>query len=116
MDNFSKFFDLAKQRATPNTRVHHQNPMRSITRKHQNQVARRYGYEAKKDDPVIDNIVKNKKYGKWNIGGAAAQRILKTYGIKHIAGKNYTKAINKTGININFDAQKNLFNLSRIKQ
>lgn len=113
MNNFSKFFNLAKEKATPNTRKHHQNLVRGVNRKHQNQVARCYGHEGRKDHNLIDNIVKNDKKGKWNINGVQAQEILNTYGIKHIQNKNYSKAINRTGININYDANTKLFSLSR---
>lgn len=113
MDNFSTFFNIAKEKATPNTRKHHQNLARGTDRKHQNQVARCYGYEGKKDHSLIDNIVKNKRNGKWNINAVQAQEILNTYGIKHLADKNYSKAINRTGININYDANTKLFSLNR---
>jgi hypothetical protein len=113
MENFSKFFNIAKERSTPNTRKHHQVLARGINRKHQNQVARCYGYEGKKDNQLIDNIVKNKRNGKWNIGAAQAKEILNTYGIKHTEGKDYSKAINRTGININYDANTKLFTLSK---
>ena len=115
MDNFASHFNAAsKERFTPNTRKHHQNPIRGTTRKHQNQVARFYGSAGKKDDPLVDNIVKNNKKGKWNINGAAAQRLLKTYGIRHTPDKNYSKAINRTGININYNANTKLFTLSKL--
>lgn len=113
MENFSKFFNASKERFTPNTRKHHQNPIRSTNRKHQNQVARFYGSAGQKDDPVIDNIVKNNKKGRWNVNAPSAHRILKTYRINHIPDKSYTKAINKTGISINYDANTKLFTLSK---
>jgi hypothetical protein len=115
MDNFSNFFNSSKERFTPNTRVHHQNTVRGLNRKSQNQVARRYGWEGKKDNPIIDSIVKNNKIGKWNIGNAQAMQLLKTYRINHIPNKDYTKAINKTGISISFDSKNNKFFLSREK-
>lgn len=114
MDNFLKFFNSSKERFTPNTRVHHQNTVRGLNRKSQNQVAKRYGWQAKKANPIIDSIVKNNKIGKWNIGNSQAMQILKTYGINH-QPKDYTKAINKTGINIHFDNKNNKFSLSRKK-
>jgi hypothetical protein len=116
MENFSKFFDASKERFTPNTRKHHQNPIRSINRKHQNQVARMYGAAGRKDDPIVDSIVKYDKAGKWPIGIAAAQRLLKTYGIKHLPEKSYSKAINRTGIMISYDSNTKKFNLNRQKK
>lgn len=113
MESFSKFFDIARGKATPNTRTHHQNLVRSSTRKHQNQVARRYGYEGKKSNHLIDDIVKNNKKGNWNISKLDAENILKTYGLNHIPNKNYSKAINRTGININYDSVKKIFSLSK---
>lgn len=101
---------------TPNTRVHHQKTgPRPITRQHQNLVARRYGIDGKKDDPIIDNIVKNKKIGIWPITSASGKRILSTYGIKHQT-KDYLKAIKNTGIDIKFDSQKNKFYLIKNKK
>lgn len=115
MESFSKFFNAAKERFTPNTRTHHQNTVRPIDRPHQNQVARYYGAAGRKDDPIVDRIVKNEKYGKWPIGNIDANRLLKTYGIKHIPDKSYSKSINKTGIIINYDSNSKKFNLSRNK-
>lgn len=115
MDNFSTFFNIAKEKATPNTRKHHQNLARGIDRKHQNQVARCYGHEGRKQHQLVDNIVKNNKNGKWNISAVQAKELLNTYGIKHIENKNYSKSINKTGININYDANTKLFFLTRNK-
>jgi hypothetical protein len=113
MDNFSTFFNIAKEKATPNTRKHHQNLARGMNRKHHNQVARCYGHEGRKEHQLIDSIVKNKKNGKWNINPVQAKEILNAYGIKHIEDKNYSKAINRTGININYDATSKLFTLTR---
>ncbi|NBO36536.1 hypothetical protein EBU91_03225 [bacterium] len=113
MEKFSKFFNASKERFTPNTKTHHQIPIRSTNRKSQNQVARYYGYAGRKDDPIIDTIVKNKKKGTWNISIPSAQRILKTYGIKHTPDKSYTKSINRTGITINYDSNRNLFTLRK---
>jgi hypothetical protein len=113
MESFSKFFNIAKERATPNTRKHHQVLARGMGRKHLNQVARCYGHEGRKDNQLVDDIVKNNKNGKWNINATQAKEILNTYGIKHMAGKSYSKSINRTGIDINYDVNTNLFSLSR---
>jgi hypothetical protein len=114
MENFSKFFNSAKERFTPNTRKHHQNPIRSINRPHQNQVARYYGADGRKADPLIDRIVKNNKVGKWPLSPIDAQRILKTYGRKHDPNKNYSKSIDgKTGISITYDSNTKRFTISR---
>ena len=113
MKNFEDFFNASKERFTPNTRVHHQNPMRSITRKHQNQVARSHGFERQKEDPIINNIVKFQKKGNWVLNPTDAFRILKTYGINHVANKNYSKSINRTGIDINYNSSTKKFTLSR---
>ena len=71
-----------------------------------------------KEDPVdIVQLELNKKQinknGKWNINATQAKEILNTYGIKHMAGKSYSKSINRTGIDINYDVNTNLFSLSR---
>ena len=116
MENFSKFFSAAKERCTPNTKTHHQIPIRSTDRKHQNQVARCYGVAGRKDDPIVDTIVKNEKVGKWPISAASAQRLMKTYGIKHLPDKSYSKAINRTGIDINYNSNTKLFNLSKLRK
>jgi hypothetical protein len=119
MESFAKFFDASKERFTPNTRKHHQNPLRGTNtkepRKHLNQVAACYGSAGRKDDPLVDNIVKNNKVGTWNISPAVAKRLLSTYGIHH-QNRNYSKAINRTGININFDSTKNRYTLSRLNR
>jgi hypothetical protein len=118
MKNFQDFFNASKdnpskERFTPNTRVHHQNAMRSVNRKHQNQVARSHGFERKKDDPIVDSIVKYNKKGSWVLSNVDANRILKTYGINHTPNKRYSKSINRTGIIINFNNSTNKFTLSR---
>ena len=115
MEKFSSFFNSSKETSTPNTRKHSQNAIRSITRKHQNQVPRMYGNEGKKAHPLIDSIVKNNKHGQWNISPLDGQNIVKTYGINHNPNKSYTKDINKTNISINYDANTKKFTLSRFK-
>ena len=115
MESFAKFFDASKERFTPNTRKHHQNPIRGNDRKHMNQVAARYGEAGRKDDPLVDNIVKNNKVGTWNINPAVAKRLLSTYGIHH-QNRNYSKAINRTGININYNSEKKQYTLSRLNR
>ena len=120
MKTFQDFFNSSKdnpskERFTPNTRVHHQNAMRSVNRKHQNQVASYYGFKKKKAHPFVDRIVKNDLYGNWNISNLVAEQILKTYGITHTPDKSYVKSINRTGINLSFNKEKNNFILSRKK-
>lgn len=87
--------------------------MRSMNRKHLNQVPRSKGMQ--KEDPVIDRLVKYKNKGFWNISNIDAQRILKTYGIKHIPNQSYKKAINKTGIYINYNPSTNRYQLVKSK-
>jgi hypothetical protein len=113
MKSFYDFFNSSKERFTPNTRTHHQNAMRSINRKHQNQVARSHGHERQKEDPIINNIVKYNKKGVWPLNVSDANRILKTYGINHIPNKNYRKSINRTGIDIAYNNATKKFTLSR---
>lgn len=103
MENFKNYFNVAKP--TENSRVHHHNLFRSPTRKHQNQVARRYGYEGKKDHPVIDRLVKNNLIGKWalsNIDALSPNGIIKTYGLTHTPDEPYSKAIKQTGITVHY--------------
>jgi hypothetical protein len=116
MESFSQFFKTS----TPNTRAQHQNPIRSLNRKHQNQVAYKYGYKGQKEDPFINNIIKYKKYGNWTISPIDGQRIATTYRIKHNPLKPYSKSINKTGITLNFtpakeEGRKGKFSLFRPK-
>jgi hypothetical protein len=113
MKNFYSFFNSSSEKATPNTRKHHQNAIRSINRKHQNQVAKCYGHEKRKMHPLIDSIVKNDKKGVWNISDLDANKILNLYKIHHIPGKSYSKSINRTDIDINYDSIKKKFTLSR---
>jgi len=113
METFKKFFDASKERFTPNTRTHHQNPIRSIDRKHQNQVARCYGVDGMKEDPLVNRIVKNDKKGNWNISNADGIRLAKTYRIKHTPDKNYKKSLNRTGISLSYDFNSKKFKLSR---
>lgn len=87
--------------------------MRSMDRKHLNQVPRSKGMQ--KEDPVIDRIVKYNKNGSWNISKIDAQRIMKTYGIKHLQGRPYKKAINKTGIYLNYTPQPERYQLIKLK-
>lgn len=116
MENFSSFFNASKERFTPNTKKHHQNTIRSINRKSQNQVARMYGSAGRKEDPTIDNIVKNNKIGRWPISNLVAKRIISSYPpMKHVE-KSYTKAINRTGVNLIFNSENNKFHLERFKK
>lgn len=116
MENFSTFFNASKERFTPNTRKHHQNPIRSINRKSQNQVARRYGHEGRKADPAIDNIVKNNRIGRFPISNLVAKRIIATYPPMKHEEKSYSKAVETTGINLVFNANNNKFYLERLKK
>ena len=103
MENFKKYFNAVKP--TKNSRVHHHNLFRSPTRKHQNQVARRYGFEAKKDHPLIDRLVKNNSVGRWPINAlnvTGPNGILKIYDIVHTPNEPYSKAIKQTGIKIHY--------------
>jgi len=103
MENFKNYFNAKKP--TENSRVHHQNLFRSPTRKHQNQVARRYGFEGKKDHPLIDRLVKNDSVGKWplnTLNATGPNGILKTYGIVHTPNEPYSKAIKQTGISVHY--------------
>lgn len=105
--NFSSFYKIS----TPHTREHQQNPMRSMNRKHLNQVPRSKSIQ--KEDPLIDRIVKYKNKGSWNISKPDAQRILKTYGINH-TNKPYKKAINKTGIYITYTPSSSRYQLMKL--
>lgn len=106
--SFSSFYKIS----TPHTREHQQNPMRSMDRKHLNQVPRSKSIQ--KEDPVIDRLIKYKNKGVWNISKIDAQRILKTYGIKHRENESYKKAINKTGIYINFNPSSGRYQLTKL--
>lgn len=106
---FSSFY----KNSTPYTREHQQNPIRSMNRKHLNQVPKSKGMQ--KEDPVIDRLVKYKNKGSWNISKIDAQRILKTYGIKHIQDQSYKKAINRTGIYIKYNSSPESYQLIKIK-
>jgi|694.fasta_scaffold72262_2 hypothetical protein len=116
MENFSSFFNASKERFTPNTKKHHQNTIRSINRKSQNQVAKMYGSAGRKEDPTIDAIVKNNKIGRWPISNLVAKRIISTYAPMKHEEKSYTKAINRTGINLVFNSETNKFYLERLKK
>jgi hypothetical protein len=109
MTNFLSFYKTS----TPHTREHQQNPMRSMDRKHLNQVPRSKSQQAQ--DPLIDRIIKNDMYGKWNISYLTGQRLAKTYFGTHTDGQNYTKSINRTKIKLTYNAQTRKFNLERIK-
>jgi len=100
MDSFKKYFNIAKP--TENSRQQHQNLLRSPIRKHQNQVGYVHGYKGKKEDPIIDNIVKNEKYGFWNISYDAGLRLARTYGLTHDPKRKYSKAIKQTGIILSY--------------
>jgi hypothetical protein len=111
LGSFSSFFKTS----TPHTREHQQNPMRSMNRKHLNQVP--YSKSQQALDPLIDNIIKNDKYGKWpNISYYTGKRLAKTYHITHIDDKSYSKDINKTGIILSYNPQTKKFTLERIKK
>lgn len=115
MRTFLEFFNITNAITTPNTRVKHQanNAGPKPDDKHQNLVARRHGADGAKLDPIIDNIVKNKRFGKWTIVPANAKRILNKYGITHTENKSYSKAIKQTGIYINYDVTTKKFTISR---
>jgi hypothetical protein len=87
--------------------------MRSMNRKHLNQVPRSKGIQ--KEDPVVDRLVKYKNKGSWNISKIDAQRIMKSYGIKHDPSRSYKKAINRTGIYINYNQSSDRYQLTKIK-
>ena len=103
MENFKKYFNAVKP--TENSRVHHHNLFRSQTRKHQNQVAHRYGYKGKKDHPLVDRLVKGNLIGKWGLNKLDATGptgILKTYGMVHTPDQPYSKAVKQTGIVVHY--------------
>lgn len=108
MTNFYSFY----KKPTPHSREHQQTPVRSFSRKHLNQVPRSKSQQ--KEDPLIDRIVKYNKKGKWLISKPDATRILKTYGIKHNQENSYKKAINKTGIYIDYNQLKDQYHLTKI--
>ena len=87
--------------------------MRSMNRKHLNQVPRSKGIQ--KEDPLIDRLVKYKSIGSWNISKLVAQRIMKRYGIKHDPSRSYKKAVNKTGIYVNYNHSSDRYQLTKIK-
>lgn len=110
-ESFSSFF----KQSTPHTREHQQNPMRSMNRKHLNQVPYSKGQQA--NDPLVDRIIKNNKFGKWpNVGMSTGLRLAKTYHITHTPDKAYSKSINNTGITLSYNPQTKKFNLERLKQ
>lgn len=90
--------------------------MRSMNRKHLNQVPYSKGQQAQ--DPLVDNIIKNDKYGKWpNIGYATGKRLAKTYHITHTDDKAYSnKSLNKTGITLSYNPELKRFTLERLKK
>jgi hypothetical protein len=110
-ESFSSFF----KQSTPHTREHQQNPMRSMNRKHLNQVPYSKGQQA--NDPLVDRIIKNNKTGKWlNVGMSTGLRLAKTYHITHTPDKAYSKSINNTGITLSYNPETKKFNLERLKQ
>jgi hypothetical protein len=111
-ESFSSFF----KNSTPNTREHQQNPIRSMNRKHLNQVPYSKGQQAQ--DPLVDRIIKNNQYGKWpNISYITGKRIAKTYHITHTEDKPYNnKSINRTGITLSYNPETKKFTLERLKQ
>lgn len=110
MQSFSSFFKTS----TSNTREHQQTAVRSMDRKHLNQVP--YSKGKQKEDPLIDRITKNNLYGKWpNISNVTGVRITKTYHINHTPDKAYTKSLNRTGISISYNPQTKLFSMERLK-
>jgi hypothetical protein len=108
MTNFSSFY----KKPTPHSREHQQTSIRSFNRKHLNQVPNSKSQQ--KEDPLIDRIFKYDKRGKWLISKLDAARILKTYGIKHVPEKSYKKAINRTGIYINYNQLKDQYHLIKL--
>ena len=103
MENFRKYFNTAKP--TENSRVHHHNLFRSPTRKHQNQVANKYGYKGDKDHSVVDRLVRNNLIGRWtlnNLDATGPNGILKTYGLVHTPDEPYSKAIKQSGIVVHY--------------
>jgi hypothetical protein len=111
MQSFSSFYKTS----TAHTREHQQNPVRSMNRKHLNQVPRSKSQQAQ--DPLVDRIIKNDMYGKWpNIGTPKGMRLTKTYHIIHTPDKAYSKSLNNTGITISYNPQTKKFDLERLKK
>jgi hypothetical protein len=94
--DFKTFFSTS----TPHTREHQQVPIRSIDRKHLNQVP--YSKNPQKAHPYITTLLKNKISKNDKISKFLAMDILETYGqnINKEENKDFVRNINSTGITI----------------
>jgi hypothetical protein len=90
--DFKTFFSTS----TPHTREHQQVPIRSINRKHLNQVP--YSKNPQKNHPYITTLLKNKVAKNDKIPDELAISISKAYGfnIEKEENKDFSKAINRT--------------------
>jgi hypothetical protein len=97
--SFSNFYK------TRNTREHQQSQNRSQTRKHLNWVP--YSKSVRKEDPLVDKILKNKRPQKIKINKLKAEQLAKTYNL-NLDKENkpsFTKSLNRTNIKLhkNYD-------------
>jgi hypothetical protein len=94
--DFKTFFSTS----TPHTREHQQVPIRSINRKHLNQVP--YSKNPQKAHPYITTLLKNKIPKNDKISKFLAMDIAKVYGLnfEKEENKDFVKDINRTGASI----------------
>lgn len=113
MDNFLSFYKRdSVGKPTKNSKAHHQTTGRMMNmgnRNSLNLIGKTHGKQM--NNSVIERF-KNNKNTRELISAVDARQILKDFKINH-SSQSYTKAINRTGIYIHFNQEKNKWFLTK---